>query len=134
MMLDQCSHLHIPLSTGWLEDGCVVCPWHQWKFNGEGDCVWPPPAAKEKIPVFSCAEHKGVLWSDHPDNKNHWMTVLLDKPWQDVEKELEGIKEQAADTLQWVVVGLGVQTRIWCGSTSQVEIAIVRASYDWVEL
>jgi len=134
MMLDQCSHLHIPLSTGWLEDGCVVCPWHQWKFNGAGDCVWPPPAAKEKVPVFSCVEDKGVLWSESPHNRNHWKTVLLDKHWQEVEKDLEGLKEKTAGVLLWVVIGLGGQTRIWCGSQSDIDFTGIRTVYDWVEL
>ena len=134
MMLDRCSHLHIPLSTGWLEDGCVVCPWHQWKFNGEGDCVWPPPAIKDKVPVFSCVEYKGVLWSEYPHNVDRWKTVLLDRPWQEVEKELEGLREETADILLWVIVGLGGQTRIWCGSLSDMNVADMQATYDWVEL
>ena len=30
---DICPHQGSPLSTGWLWEGLVVCPWHGWAFN-----------------------------------------------------------------------------------------------------
>jgi nitrite reductase (NADH) small subunit len=29
---DTCPHAGAPLSTGYLENGAVTCPWHAWKF------------------------------------------------------------------------------------------------------
>ena len=34
---DRCPHAGASLSGGFLDDGCVVCPWHQWSFSlGDG--------------------------------------------------------------------------------------------------
>lgn len=30
---DVCPHQGSPLSTGWLWDGLVVCPWHGWAYD-----------------------------------------------------------------------------------------------------
>lgn len=134
MMLDRCPHLHIPLSTGWLEDGCVVCPWHQWKFDGEGDCVWPPPANRERVPVFSVQERDGVLWRESSHGKKQWRTALLNRHWQDVEKDLADIIEESTNEYLWIVIGLGERTRIWCGGDVETECVPNQGSYDWVEL
>ncbi len=28
-----CPHQDGPLGEGWLEDGCLICPWHAWSFE-----------------------------------------------------------------------------------------------------
>ncbi len=44
-MDDDCVHRGGPLSEGTLEDGCVACPWHQWKFDLKtGKCASGPQA------------------------------------------------------------------------------------------
>ena len=44
-----CPHLGAHLGHGgFVEDGCIRCPFHYWKFDGAGDCVDIPYA--EKIP------------------------------------------------------------------------------------
>jgi NAD(P)H-dependent nitrite reductase small subunit len=30
---NTCPHAGGPLSEGTIEDGCCVCPWHQWNFR-----------------------------------------------------------------------------------------------------
>lgn len=30
-----CPHMGGPLSCGKVEDGCISCPWHDWKFDVE---------------------------------------------------------------------------------------------------
>ena len=39
VMSDLCIHRGGALSDGWVEDGCLVCPYHGWKYRPEGDCV-----------------------------------------------------------------------------------------------
>jgi len=33
VMADHCPHQGAPLSTGWLQEGQIVCPWHGWAFD-----------------------------------------------------------------------------------------------------
>ena len=30
---DICSHMGASLATGYVENGSVTCPWHDWQFN-----------------------------------------------------------------------------------------------------
>jgi nitrite reductase (NADH) small subunit len=30
---DVCPHMGASLSGGYVEDGCVTCPWHYWRFR-----------------------------------------------------------------------------------------------------
>ena len=30
---DMCPHAGASLSEGWLDNGCVTCPWHAWQFR-----------------------------------------------------------------------------------------------------
>lgn len=30
---DMCPHMGASLSGGYVEDGCVTCPWHYWRFR-----------------------------------------------------------------------------------------------------
>lgn len=30
---DLCPHMGASLSGGHVEDGCVICPWHYWRFR-----------------------------------------------------------------------------------------------------
>ena len=138
MMLNQCSHLHIPLSDGWIEDGCVVCPWHQWKFNGDGACVWPPPAHSERIPVFEIQKKQDLLWVQHAETHDNWHTFLSDIHWLDVQERLQPLIRETMHQHTWSIVGIGEQTRVWCGGRSKLELqerctALLDSLYDWAE-
>jgi nitrite reductase/ring-hydroxylating ferredoxin subunit len=30
---NQCAHVGSPLAGGAVDDGCVVCPWHGWRYR-----------------------------------------------------------------------------------------------------
>ena len=67
--LDRCAHRNAPLSAGTVQDGCVTCPYHGWRYNGDGQCTLVPllacgraiPAAA-KVPAFRCIEQDGYIW------------------------------------------------------------------------
>jgi phenylpropionate dioxygenase-like ring-hydroxylating dioxygenase large terminal subunit len=67
--VDRCAHRNAPLSAGEVRDGCVICPYHGWRYNREGECTLVPslasgrpiPAAA-KVPVFRCVERDGYVW------------------------------------------------------------------------
>lgn len=66
---DRCPHRESPLSIGTVHDGCIVCPYHGWRFGDDGRCVEVPssgagrpvpPAAH--LPVVSVDERYGLVW------------------------------------------------------------------------
>ncbi|MBR8838039.1 MAG: aromatic ring-hydroxylating dioxygenase subunit alpha [Stigonema ocellatum SAG 48.90 = DSM 106950] len=76
---DQCPHRGAALSLGWIEGGCIRCPYHGWKYQADGRCIdipantlgtpIPPKARVESYPV---QEKYGFIWifyGDLPDVK-----------------------------------------------------------------
>lgn len=68
-MPDGCPHRGTSLSLGTVEDGCVVCPYHGWRFDDEGRCVEMPQTAPDAAiparasrPAHRCAERYGLIW------------------------------------------------------------------------
>jgi vanillate O-demethylase monooxygenase subunit len=65
---DVCIHRGAPLSKGWIKDGCLVCPYHGYRFDGEGKCVLVPSHPEWKIPeklrlqTVLHEEHYGIIW------------------------------------------------------------------------
>ena len=47
---DMCPHMGASLSGGFVEDGCVTCPWHYWRFQ-LADGAWADNA-KMKIGTY----------------------------------------------------------------------------------
>ncbi len=66
-LADRCPHRGASLSLGSVNQGCLVCPFHGWRFGREGECVqvpWNPDARREllkAIPV-PARELGGLLW------------------------------------------------------------------------
>lgn len=42
---DLCSHADAPLSDGWINKGCVACPWHGAEFDLKTGAAMTPPAS-----------------------------------------------------------------------------------------
>lgn len=66
---DRCPHREAPLSSGYMADGCLVCPYHGWKFATEGRCVRVPSSAdnipvppRAHLPTFAAVEKYGLVW------------------------------------------------------------------------
>jgi phenylpropionate dioxygenase-like ring-hydroxylating dioxygenase large terminal subunit len=67
--VDRCPHRAARLTQGWVQDGCLVCPYHGWRFDAEGTCV-EIPSADESLPIPSrarvdsvpVAERYGLVW------------------------------------------------------------------------
>jgi NAD(P)H-dependent nitrite reductase small subunit len=55
-----CPHRGAPLHEGFVSDGQVTCPWHQWQFQLEdGRCRNIPGARVDSFPV---EVRDGVIW------------------------------------------------------------------------
>jgi nitrite reductase (NADH) small subunit/3-phenylpropionate/trans-cinnamate dioxygenase ferredoxin subunit len=50
---DMCPHMGASLSSGYVENGCVTCPWHYWRFR-LADGAW---ADNPKVQIGSYAVH-----------------------------------------------------------------------------
>lgn len=83
-----CPHVGGLLHAGQLEDGVVVCPIHQWKFNVKtGKCIWPGKCEIATYPVMVDEEHifVDINSPSHPIQHNpirvyHTKTKRRSKP------------------------------------------------------
>jgi phenylpropionate dioxygenase-like ring-hydroxylating dioxygenase large terminal subunit len=65
--LDRCPHRGVKLSLGTVSDGCLACPFHGWRFEGDGSVRGVPynPDARLgllRATVLPCEEHHGVIY------------------------------------------------------------------------
>lgn len=59
-----CPHRGAPLHDGFVVDGVVTCPWHQWQFQlKDGVCRNIP---KVRTAVYPVEVRDGAIWIDLP--------------------------------------------------------------------
>jgi 5,5'-dehydrodivanillate O-demethylase len=64
----RCAHRSTQLSVGWVEQDCIRCFYHGWKYDGAGQCVEQPAegvgfAEKIKIRSFPVEEYLGLIFA-----------------------------------------------------------------------
>ncbi|MEE3716719.1 aromatic ring-hydroxylating dioxygenase subunit alpha [Tumidithrix elongata RA019] len=66
---DRCVHRGSTLSNGWLDRGCIVCPYHGWQYQADGTCVKIPAnppnlgiPLKAKVKAYPVQEKYGWVW------------------------------------------------------------------------
>jgi len=70
-LVDQrCPHRGVSLSLGSVaDDGCIVCPYHAWRFDRAGACADIPQLGGTRIlagastPAFAVREQHGLVWA-----------------------------------------------------------------------
>ena len=70
ILLDYCLHRSGKLSEGWIENGCLVCPFHGWKYNNEAKVCRIPAEGNEskllkkdlKAKKFLVEEKQGYIY------------------------------------------------------------------------
>lgn len=76
-LLDRCPHRGVSLSLGKVtQEGCLECPFHGWRFNGQGGCEfipWNPEVDRDRMSTSGFATHEqaGLIWiytSEHQPN------------------------------------------------------------------
>ena len=66
-LFDRCPHRSVRLSLGRVTDGCLACPYHGWRFSGDGRCVlvpFNPEAKRERLGAVAVPtrERGGLIW------------------------------------------------------------------------
>ena len=64
----RCAHRGTQLSVGWVEQDCIRCFYHGWKYDGTGQCVEQPAESEsfaQKIKIRSCptTEYLGLIFA-----------------------------------------------------------------------
>jgi 5,5'-dehydrodivanillate O-demethylase len=64
----RCAHRGTQLSVGWVEQDCIRCFYHGWKYDGTGQCVEQPAedaafAEKVKIRSWPVHEYLGLIFA-----------------------------------------------------------------------
>lgn len=66
IMERYCSHMGASLAIGEVIDGCLQCPFHLWRFDCSGECVfipeveYIPPKARQS--TYVTVERYGYIW------------------------------------------------------------------------
>jgi phenylpropionate dioxygenase-like ring-hydroxylating dioxygenase large terminal subunit len=67
--IDVCPHRSSKLSIGWVDDGCVVCPYHGWQFGSDGRATTIPQLdpglpipPKARLQTLYCTIRYDVVW------------------------------------------------------------------------
>jgi len=72
-----CLHRGVPLTMGWCEGGEIICKYHGFRYNNEGQCINIPAHPDAVIPpklrlhTYPVEEKYGLIWvclSGHPAN------------------------------------------------------------------
>lgn len=113
---DLCIHRGGSLGNGWVEDGCIVCPYHGWQFNSDGECTKIPASPgggpvpkKARVDAYPTREKYGWVWvflGDLPEEERPPMPVfpeMEDPAWRvvrgtyDWEANYERVVENGTD-------------------------------------
>lgn len=74
---DLCIHRGSALSLGCVKNGQLVCPYHAWEYNTDGECTKIPQLpetqaipAKARATVYACQERYGLIWVNLSGNQD----------------------------------------------------------------
>jgi phenylpropionate dioxygenase-like ring-hydroxylating dioxygenase large terminal subunit len=70
VLADTCVHRGGSLSKGKVIDDCIACPYHGWRFGGDGKCTLVPslgpdakPPARAKVDSYPVEEKYGIVFA-----------------------------------------------------------------------
>ncbi len=66
------------VSRGTVDTDCLICPYHGWHYNADGQCVYIPAAPETKPP------QKARLQMFQAQERYGWIWVCMGEPTQDV--------------------------------------------------
>lgn len=121
---DRCLHRMAKLSDGEVVDGCLVCPYHSWHYNTDGEVTRVPSEGpdglkgKRKIRTFPSVVKNDVVWvwmgSGEPSSGSTWdFPFYGEKGWNhyymvtDFNNEVTNLAENFMDVPHTVSVHKG---------------------------
>jgi len=73
---NRCAHRGVELHLGEVKEGALACPYHGWRYGGDGRCIHIPSLVTGQdvakgvcVRGFACAESDGYVWvwmGQHP--------------------------------------------------------------------
>jgi 5,5'-dehydrodivanillate O-demethylase len=69
LVAQRCAHRGTQLSLGWVEEDCIRCLYHGWKYDASGQCVEQPGegrnsfADKVRIASYPIQEYLGLIFA-----------------------------------------------------------------------
>jgi 5,5'-dehydrodivanillate O-demethylase len=68
LIAQLCPHRHVQLSLGWVEDDCLRCIYHGWKYDASGQCIEQPAeresfARKVQVPSYPVRVEHGLVFA-----------------------------------------------------------------------
>lgn len=146
-LVDRCPHRSVPLSGGRVEDGTLECPYHGWRFAGDGRCVRVPGLTEEpdhrtrRCASYPVREQDGWVWvwataGDTPTREPFRFPLLDDPRYASVRQTLEmagtvhAAAENALDVPHTAFLHRGLFRG--AGKTNELEVR-VRRHHDRVE-
>ena len=89
-MPDRCCHRAAQLSRGRVREGCLECPYHGMRYDGDGCVVKVPALGARPVPAvlhlgpLPCREERGLIWLWHGKPRAASDTAALPPiPWDD---------------------------------------------------
>ena len=84
---DRCPHRSMPLSAGTLEQDTIVCGYHGFRFNTEGDCIEVPSQTScpknVGIKAYRTHERGAVVWIWMGDAEEADLSKLPPQDWME---------------------------------------------------
>ncbi|MGL5626121.1 MAG: Rieske 2Fe-2S domain-containing protein [Candidatus Rhabdochlamydia sp.] len=143
VLADRCPHRGVPLSKGFIREGCLVCPYHGWQFKGNGTCHSIPGincySSKKihQVPSYQVKERYGLIWVClDPTSKHAIPEIAIGSNEKrshlstQINSSLRDIVENALDPLHTHFVHSG-----WIRSDTKRQPILIkmRMEQNWIE-
>lgn len=145
-LVDRCAHRGMALSRGKVVNGCVQCPYHGWRYDGEGALVEIPALIEgEELPRASgmrslpVVEQDGQLWvwigAGKPDRPPLRFPYAQERGWGSffMQTRFEAPVEDCLENFLDVPHTLFVHPALFRGKEQRATVARVRCLGDSVE-
>lgn len=146
-LVDRCPHRNVPLSAGRVERGELECPYHGWRFTGDGHCAAVPGLAGEadhrsrRCGSYAVTERDGFVWvwateGASPMREPFALPLVHDHSYATVHQTLDlagtvhAVAENALDVPHTAYLHRGLFRGT--GTTNEIEVR-VRRYHDHVE-